>query len=586
MWTVSKVRKYFIFKNMRFRTKLFITYVILVVLMACIMGVYAYNQSRAYLLSELCLSKSEALRQIVDGINYRFSLYENAMQYLMYYRPITTTVSQTDATMHDRQLFYMQVLEPQLSTVRYTNSDIRSLSLYTVNAEQYPKRGLVSPLDALQDEDLISIAMTDMQVHWTLRSGELVGVQCYSAGDGQRLSRENANMLVLTIDPVKAFSGELLNQPDYCLQIVSPSSGVLYQTNELKRDVGSLDAYTFETEDAQRYVRVEGERYLVFRDTIEQTGWNAVLAIHESALTIGPNRFFGSAVFLVLATFIGLIGLAALFSALLVNGIDKITAKLVLVERGDLKVSITSDSGDEIGMLTNSIGRMVRSLDEMIERDYKNKIILREAELKALQAQINPHFLYNALSAINWMAIKRRAMDISDVTHSLSTLYRAMLNEGRSTISVKEELDNARRYIDIQCVMHAGGFLTTYDIDARVLHAQIIGMILQPVIENAIEHGIQRRQEEGGCIGISASLEDGSLCFQVSDNGPGIEQKLLDDLLTRPSHGYGLKNVDDRIRIRYGSGYGVRILRTNSSGTCMALYLPVEFDENMSELLS
>ena len=162
------------------------------------------------------------------------------------------------------------------------------------------------------------------------------------------------------------------------------------------------------------------------------------------------------------------------------------------VKKGNLEVTVTSDSKDEIGELVQGFGDMVNRIKTLIEEVYEGKISLKEYEMKALQAQINPHFLYNTLSLINWKAIEADEKDISKITLALSRFYRTALNKGNSMMPLADEISNVKSYLDIQLIMHDYEFDVEMDIDERINYYDAPNLILQPLIENAIDHEIGR----------------------------------------------------------------------------------------------
>lgn len=210
---------------------------------------------------------------------------------------------------------------------------------------------------------------------------------------------------------------------------------------------------------------------------------------------------------------------------------------------------------DEIGELTAVINKIIRETKQLIEDVYESRIREREYEIKALQAQINPHFLYNTLSAVNWHAIKTDNMAISEIVTSLSDFYRTALNRGSNITTVENELKNIKAYVTIQENIHNFSFDTVYQIDDRLLVYQMPNLIIQPIVENAIEHGIDQKTEGRGLLAIRVFADEKFLCFEIEDNGDAIEFEKMEELLQRDSRNYGMKNVDKRLQLFYKNNY-------------------------------
>ncbi|MEG0216127.1 MAG: histidine kinase, partial [Hungatella sp.] len=180
-------------------------------------------------------------------------------------------------------------------------------------------------------------------------------------------------------------------------------------------------------------------------------------------------------------------------------------------------------------------------------------------ELKALQAMINPHFLYNCLSSIKWKAIRSGNDEISDLTGLLAKFYRTSLNGGNQITTVKNELENISAYIELQRRTHENRFDVCYHVEESSLAYSMPNFLLQPLVENAIEHGINYQEDslEKGLLVIEYETEENYLIFRILNNGPQIELERLEKILNTPGKGYGIFNIQERIRIYYGADCGL-----------------------------
>ena len=228
------------------------------------------------------------------------------------------------------------------------------------------------------------------------------------------------------------------------------------------------------------------------------------------------------------------------------------------VASGDLDTVIETEDTDEIGIVINSFGHMTQRLNHMINEIYKMQLEKKAVELKALQAQINPHFLYNALSSIKWKAIRQGNDDISDVTGLLATFYRTSLNNGESFTTVENELENVRAYIELQRHMHEFPFEVAYEIQEDAKQLRMLNFLLQPIVENAFKHGIDYTDEtRDGRIVISCCTQEQYLLFTIKNNGPEISRQKAEESLQRPGKRYGIYNIQERIDLYYGGECGL-----------------------------
>ena len=254
------------------------------------------------------------------------------------------------------------------------------------------------------------------------------------------------------------------------------------------------------------------------------------------------------------------------------------------VKKGNLEVTVASDAQDEIGELIRGFGNMVEYIKTLIEEVYEGRISLKEYEMKALQAQINPHFLYNSLSLINWKAIEADEKDISKITLALSKFYRTALNKGNNVLPLEDEISNVKSYLDIQLMMHDYEFDVEIDIDESMYFYDTPNLILQPLIENAIDHGIDLKTEGRGKITIRGWQDENNMYLSVEDNGAGMEEAVANAILTRKSKGYGVRNVNDRIRLIYGPEYGLTIESKVGQGTKITIRFPIVIQKGGTEL--
>lgn len=279
-------------------------------------------------------------------------------------------------------------------------------------------------------------------------------------------------------------------------------------------------------------------------------------------------------VILLIACIAILFALIWIFSHTMIKRIYHLNKLMKQVQYGNMQLDIRSENRDEIGELTNRFGSMLFRINELVTEVYQNKIIQKEAEFKALQAQINPHFLYNTLSIINWKSLKIGATDISHVVTTLSRFYRTSLNRGESMTTVRDELQNTQSFVEIQSVMHDHSFDVSYHIDDEVYQYDTVNLSIQPLVENAIMHGIDQKQNGRGQLIITVRAHKEWIEFVVEDNGPGIPKEIQDDILIKQSKGYGLKNVNERIKLVFGEEYGITVFSEYGQGTAMIMTIP------------
>ncbi len=230
----------------------------------------------------------------------------------------------------------------------------------------------------------------------------------------------------------------------------------------------------------------------------------------------------------------------------------------------------------EVSDLSDSFGHMVLQIQQLMATVRKEEIDLRKTELKALQAQINPHFLYNTLDSIAWMCEQKRSEDAVQMVHALATLFRISISRGQELIPIEKELEHARSYLQIQKYRYKNQFTYRFTVDENCLEYLCNKITLQPIIENAIYHGLDIGVEEGE-IHVTVRQEGEDIVFLVEDNGVGMSEEQVAGMLSRePSDrtGIGIKNVNDRLRIYFGEKYGLSIRSELDVGTTVEIRMP------------
>ena len=262
--------------------------------------------------------------------------------------------------------------------------------------------------------------------------------------------------------------------------------------------------------------------------------------------------------------------------------IKNLCAMTSKVAEGDFTAkSKKVESQDEIAVLVRNFNDMTKEIGSLVDDMKKNHEMLRMIEMKLLQAQINPHFLYNSLSLINWKAIEYEQEDISEITLALSNYYRTSLNKGKNILSFEQELSNMQSYLKIQQIMHDNSFDVVINVSEEVMPCESLNLILQPLVENAIDHGIDLLTDRKGVITVEAKMqtdEEGKklVCVTVSDNGVGMDKETAQNFLTVQSKGYGARNVNDRIRLYYGESYHLEVQSMPDEGTTITIKFPAK----------
>lgn len=327
---------------------------------------------------------------------------------------------------------------------------------------------------------------------------------------------------------------------------------------------------------------IGGENYQLTRISSSYTGWSTVGVFPESeSLRVIERITYYSLAVAIFALIVAQI-LVIIFTRSIVKPIHKLKKLMKKAQEGDLTVSFNAKYNDEIGELGSSFNTMVKEINNLInlvQIEEKNK---RIAEMNVLQAQINPHFMYNTLDTIRWMAEEHDEDDIVEIIEALTNLLRISLSKGKEIITVKEEMSHIQSYLTIQKIRYEDKLDYEIQFDANILNYKLIKLILQPLIENAIYHGIKEKRGNGKII-ITGEIKDNLLYFTIIDNGKGIEEEKLNRINYMLKNntgkeneiGYGIFNVNARIKLIYGEEYGLTYQSTFGQGTVVELKHPI-----------
>lgn len=344
----------------------------------------------------------------------------------------------------------------------------------------------------------------------------------------------------------------------------------LFEENSLK--ASGYEEGTYE-------ITTNGHKENVVVGNIAYTGWKLIGVVPESVQTARINNFRYYIFTTIMVLMMMLLEGNRLISRKISKPIRKLDESVKTYEAGG-KTDIYIGGSSEIRHLGYSVQRSYERIETLMEEIIRQQNERRKSELDALQSQINPHFLYNTLSMMNWMAIRSNQMEISKVTLALSTFYRTALSKGEDVVTVENCIQNMQAYLEIQLTMHDNNFSVDWDIDPTIKNEKMPKLLLQPVVENAIEHGIDEKEDGDKKLFLSFRGNGDDVEITVRDNGMGMPQEKAETLVTYQAKGYGLKNVNDRIRLLYGEKYGIQIFSAPDEGTTVVMRFPKEGRKN------
>jgi len=399
-------------------------------------------------------------------------------------------------------------------------------------------------------------------------------------------TRELMGVIIVDVDRaaiVELCRGVRMGESGY-FSLVTGEGGLIYPESADPRDLTpgnrALIAGAGEGHFVQRVGR-EPE-FFVF-NTLASAGWKIVGRVKLKELMRGAYQIRSLTLAVVLLCILFTVVLYFFISDALTHPIRELRQKMAQAEGGNLDVQAASRSTDEIGGLYHSFNVMIAKIRELLERSIREQEELAKSELKTLQAQINPHFLYNTLDAIVWMTEADRKSEVVRMTKTLATFFRIVLSKGEDWIRVRDEIEHVESYLAIQKMRYHDILDYSIQLEDGMGDCRILKLTLQPLVENAIYHGIKNKRA-GGCVRVRGRRLAGErLEFVVEDDGCGFAPERLRQVrlalaeevfeVSRES-GFGLKNVNQRIKLYYGKSWGVGIESQAGAGTRVTVNLP------------
>ena len=451
--------------------------------------------------------------------------------------------------------FYSNVLAIYLD-------DIENICVYSTSGLN-KWRGFIDSYIKVESEEWFQTAIQNHGIHWTIEN-DIVFATCRIDDLLNIYNETQLGVLYMSVNGEMLFDDYAhIDWPAYKLTIYSATSDVLLQKSygDYNEDLNIVD----------------------FIINPQNTDWSLKYSVPKSTLYIDENMALPMNLCIVACGMIILLLVMVIFTNQLLSGLKSLKQNMQHVENGELQILTSCTSQDEIGELSNTFNHMLERIRELLKRTRENERRLANMEIEVLRAQIDPHFLYNTLSFINWKCVRAGQEDVSDIINQLAMFYRTCLNMGNQFIYVRTEIANIEAYINIQLRLHDNNFCVEYDLDEELLNYRMLSFVLQPLIENAILHGLDKRRDADRKLILVLRRENEKLVFYVRDNGPGLTKEKAAWLTARDltekfgasSKGYGIRNVQERIALQHGEGYGIRLGSWPGGGCEAVLVLPL-----------
>ncbi|QGQ98305.1 sensor histidine kinase [Paenibacillus psychroresistens] len=377
----------------------------------------------------------------------------------------------------------------------------------------------------------------------------------------------------------------LLNNKD---EILSKSSSTDSNNIHLLSNLPSQDLISNLNTGIWKKHTIDGKDYLVGLQRVFGVDWHLVIFIPYAEILASQGKAIKQMLWITLFIIPFTLPLAFFAAASGTRRIRSLISQMKSVKQGDFNVRIKHESKDEIGELSRNFNSMITKVTQLLEEKYALGQDVKSMELKALQAQINPHFLYNTLDLIYWKALRIKEESIYEVVQALSKFYKLSLSKGEDIVTIRNELEHIQAYVDIQNARFKNGINLIIDVPDEFYAYKLPKITLQPLIENSIIHGILETEEERGTITISGYMDEHKFILELKDDGVGISEEKINTIFKMNTvdafHGYGVNNINKRIKLLYGEEYGISYGYNKKTGTTVLITLPIQTNVTQSSI--
>lgn len=593
-----------LYYDFKLRNKLIIAFSVLVLLPIVFIGLSSNLISKKYLLESEKNSLKQSMEQLNNTIDNFFEIYMNKSEMIFNSQELQEAIIKENSNLVDQLASHdkiARIIGQLTNDVRYPfmkNSYYFGGSLKVVI---YPMNKNLSPDgDGIRSYEDIENEEWCRELH---KSGRLFSWQSNVADkNGSHYIAMNRRLLdfnsSLDIAVLRLYIPVERIRNIVEKNIHSHAHGLLFVDDKLKNIVAAGEIS--KNEDFQRQimemklvegvneVSINGTGYIIGYLNSSTTGWKLLYVTPVREITNKIRTITLITLVTVVVSIFMCIIIATLVSSFVTRRINLLVNKTNCINGDNLSIPMEIRGADEIGQLDKNFNSMIVRINTLIHNEYKTKIIANKIRLELLQEQINPHMLYNSLSMIGMIAGKANHTEILNVSNHLINFYKGILNKGKIVSSLRSEIEMVERYIEIMKFVYRLDIDTIIDVDEGILDYYSIKLILQPIVENSIMHGI--RPKGGGTIVISGKVINDRIEVIVSDDGIGMERSVMESLRStlrngNDDRGYGLGNVIKRINLYYGDSYGVNFEDTPGGGVTVTASIPIITQEEMQLFL-
>lgn len=566
------------FLDTSIRNKFLVSYISVLIISMILFGMLAFNNSSGSVKAQNIDFTEQILSLARERLDSQMTDIENALNSVQANRYIQNALSEPDAEKFRNAI---PQIEDELSEVDLFHKRISSIQLYTLNQ---------LPVPELYASDMILHHSISQQEPWfsqTMENGGRTSWNVFYSAFGEGIitasrviyeTRELARpigVIKMNVDLLpflETIDNIRLGSTGKIFLVWENSIITIDKSSFLKEMVNEREFFGIIRGDEKRitYATINNTQYMIGVEQIPETklligAMVPAIELDATIKAVGKTMLETGVLSLILGVLIAL-----LIASVIARPITRLSGVMQNFE-DDVNVRVKTKSKDELGQLYNSFNKMMDKIQNLLKEVNLLSHKQKDAELKALQAQINPHFLYNTLESINWMAVRSGETEISDMVNLLGSFFRHSLNNGREFLTVENELQQVKSYVAIEQIRFKDKFDVVWRVDEGILGYTMLKLTLQPIVENCIVHGFDEIDYKGEII-IEGSERGDELVFRISDNGVGTDVEYLNAYINKEKVGavkkgkYGIRNVQQRLKLYFGDNCGISFSMNDFGG--------------------
>jgi two-component system sensor histidine kinase YesM len=566
------------YDGLSLRNKFFFIFLFISIIPFSFLIYYSYTSTRDQITEQSYASLSGTMNQINLNVENRLDYYHQLSNTLYMDAQLRNYLSN-----NYKQAFYyldaFDYINRTLTDILTINANIEEITIYTNNKTLYSDGVFIKYMEELPEnikKDAFQAAGNTIYTHTSDKVAPKHYISLVSSLSYFSLTHPYG---ILKIDITDNELYSLIEQENMnkSIYIIDQRGDIITSTDKNLVSTKLYDTTPIEDQlisQSGRFDKVIGgqKQFVMYKRL--SNGWTTVITEPYSVLLFNTNKATQRIIWISIISIIASILFIYITTKLITKRIGLLLSQIRKFESGNFKVTGKPMGRDEIGQLSFAFNKMAFKIRDLIEVVYIKEIAKKEAELTMLQAQINPHFLYNILSSISSIAVKQGDMQVYQMVNHLAKYYRISLNKGKPIIWLEQEINLVKDYISIQKIRFKDMLHMHYELDETLFRLSTIKLIIQPFVENAINHAVWNTS--GINIIIKMQSDGNDILLKIIDDGMGMTRANLERAFNKTNNlsGYGIKNVDDRIKLTFGESYGVEIFSKLGIGTSVTIRIP------------